>query len=71
MGRPKHIEHWDDERGLDHGIIVTLSWGWSFYENKHQGVMSFETITEAKDATKLRNLYRCNCRECSARKQPR
>lgn len=33
----KHIEHWDDERNLDHGIIVTLKYGWSFYENEHQG----------------------------------
>lgn len=68
MKLPKQIQHWDDERNLDHGIIVTLAWGWSFYDREHQGVMSFETITEAKEATKIKNIYPCHCEKCEAKK---
>lgn len=60
----KYIEHWDDERNLDHGIIVTLKYGWSFYDKSHQDVMSFETATEAREATKRKNIYPCNCEKC-------
>jgi hypothetical protein len=64
MKLPKHVEFWDDERNLDHGILVTLQYGWSFYEREHQGVMSFEAITEAREAIKLKNVYRCSCDAC-------
>lgn len=60
----KYIEHWDDERNLDHGIIVTLRHGWSFYEHGHQGVMGFETVSEAREATKRKNIYPCKCNRC-------
>lgn len=61
----KYVEHWDDERDLDHGIIVTLKYGWSFYANEHQGVMSFETFTEAREAVKRKNIYPCSCSRCT------
>lgn len=62
----RYIEHWDDERDIDHGIIVTLRYGWSFCEKEHQGVMSFETISEAREAVKRKNIYQCQCTKCSA-----
>ncbi len=64
MKLSKHVEFWHDERNLDHGIIVTLHYGWSFYEFEHQGVMSFETVTEAREAIKLKNVYKCTCAVC-------
>ena len=62
-----YVEHWDDERDLDHGIIVTLRYGWSFLEHEHQGVMSFETVTEAKEAVKRKNIFPCSCEQCNKR----
>jgi len=45
---PKHpiVEHWDDERSLGNGIIVTLRDGVYFYDDC--GVMGFDTSAEAK-----------------------
>jgi len=62
---PKHIEHWDDERHLGNGIIVTLHLGWSF-EQSHEGVRGFDTVTEAQAETRKKWLYRCpaDCDEC-------
>ena len=47
---PKHplVEHWDDERGIGNGIIVTLCPGHFFYDDC--GVMGFDTVREARDA---------------------
>lgn len=44
-GHPS-IEHWDDERGIGNGIIVTLRPGLFFYDDC--GVMGFDTVREAK-----------------------
>ena len=62
---PKHIEHWDDERDIGNGIIVTLHLGWSF-EQSHEGVRGFDTVTEAREGTRKKRLYRCDddCDEC-------
>ena len=62
---PEHIEHWDDERGMGNGIIVTLHLGWSF-EWTHEGVRGFDTVTEAREGTRKKRLYRCpdDCYEC-------
>ncbi|MBU7589984.1 MAG: hypothetical protein KAF42_12300 [Sphingopyxis terrae] len=48
--RPDHplAEHWDDERGIGNGIIVTLLPGHLFYDDC--GVMGFDTVREARDA---------------------
>lgn len=64
---PKHIEHFDDERSLGNGVIVTLALGWSFYHSEHLGVMGFDTVTEARQATRKKELYRCpaDCDECA------
>jgi len=64
MKLPKHVEHWDDESDLDHGIIVTLRYGYSFEHHQHSGVMGFDTARDARNAIKLENLWRCNCAEC-------
>jgi len=63
---PKHIECWDDERDIGNGIIVTLHLGWSF-EQSHEGVRGFDTVTEAREETRKKWLYRCDddCEECA------
>ena len=47
---PNHplVEHWDDERALGNGIIVTLRLGHVFYDDC--GVMGFDTVAEARTA---------------------
>ncbi len=64
MKLPKHVQFWDDERGDGNGIIVTLHYGWSFEHSQHTGVMGFDTLREARDAIKLKNVERCTCKEC-------
>ena len=60
------IEHWDDERASDGGIVVTLHYGWSFDPKPyHEGVRGFDTVREAKQATAIKNLSRCDCALCS------
>ncbi|HYW76262.1 MAG TPA: hypothetical protein VFA48_06510 [Gammaproteobacteria bacterium] len=65
MTRNKAIEHWDDERQIGNGIIVTLYFGWSFEPGEHQGVRGFDTVREAREATRLKALYRCRCQQCT------
>lgn len=45
---PSHplVEHWDDERSIGNGIIVTLRPGNYFYDDC--GVTSFDTEAEAR-----------------------
>ena len=40
------VEHWDDERDIGNGIIVTLIPGVHFYDDC--GVMGFDTVREAR-----------------------
>ena len=61
------IEDWSDERRVGNGIIVTLNWGWSFDPNIHEGVRGFDTVREAKTATRIKGLYRCQCYDCRER----
>ena len=44
------VEHWDDERAIGNGIIVTLRPGHFFYDDG--GVMGFDTVTEARSAVR-------------------
>lgn len=67
MKLPKHIEDWSDERASGNGIIVTLQWGYTFESGEHEGVRGFDTLAEAKEETKRKNVYRCNCRECASK----
>ena len=60
----KRVQHWDDERNQQNGIIVTLHYGWSFEPFEHQSVRGFDTVTEAKKAIKFKNLFSCHCEEC-------
>lgn len=47
---PKHplVAHWDDERDIGNGIIVTLHHGHFFYDDC--GVMGFDTVRVAHEA---------------------
>jgi len=63
---PDHVLHWDDERQNGDGIIVTLKYGRSFDPVWHEGVKGFDTIQEAKSATR-RDTYPCKCSECTNR----
>jgi hypothetical protein len=40
-----YVEHWDDERSIGNGILVTLKPGYFFYDDC--GVMGFDTHKEA------------------------
>lgn len=48
LAGPNHplVEHWDDERNVGNGIIVTLKPGYFFYDDC--GVKGFDTVKEAK-----------------------
>lgn len=70
MKTPKWVQHWDDERNLGHGIIVTLHYGWSFAANEHQGVQGFDTVTDARDGVKKENLFQCKCENCAPVGEP-
>ncbi len=58
--RKAEIEHWDDERELGNGILVTLRYLWSFEPQEHAGVRGFDTPTEARAA----RAYPCRCALC-------
>lgn len=49
---PDHplVEHWDDERAIGNGIIVTLRPGHFFYDDC--GVQGFDTQREASAAVR-------------------
>lgn len=64
----KYVEHWDDERDIGNGIIITLHYGYSFENAEHCGVMGFDTVTEAKARTRRKAIYLCDCNECKANK---
>jgi hypothetical protein len=61
---PKHIQFWDDERGIGNGIIVTLQWGFSFYAGEHLGVAGFDSLTEARAKTRRKDVFPCECDRC-------
>ncbi|UOK73933.1 hypothetical protein [Ancylobacter polymorphus] len=42
------VAHWDDERDIGNGIIVTLRPGYVFYDDC--GVMGFDTVRAAREA---------------------
>lgn len=73
MTLPKHIKHWDDERSLGHGIIVTLVTGLSFEWCSHEGVRSFETVAEARYESARKRVYECDpsCEECDFNREER
>lgn len=43
---PDIVEHWDDERSIGNGILVTLKPGHFFYDDC--GVQGFDTAAEAR-----------------------
>jgi hypothetical protein len=51
------IAYVDDERDLDHGIIVTLKDGWCFTDDPNCGVRGFDTLAEAKAGTARSQVY--------------
>jgi len=51
------IAHIDDERNLDHGIIVTLKDGWFFKVDPGCGTYGFDTVAEAKAGTAKSEVY--------------
>ena len=61
---PRWVECIDDERAIGNGVIVTLIYGWSFSDVQHQGVMSFHSLSEAREAVRKSNICRCVCDTC-------
>ena len=56
------IEHWDFDEPDSPGGIITLHYGWSFEHGCHEGVMGFDSRSEARAAVK--RAWPCSCREC-------
>lgn len=60
------MRHWDDERELGHGLIVTLVNGFAFYphtdETVAEHVKGFDSIKEAEAA--VRRAKSCTCARC-------
>ena len=63
---PKHplVAHWDDERDIGNGIIVTLRPGYFFYDDC--GVMGFDTVRAAREAARRRSATRSARSTCTA-----
>lgn len=65
----RKVLHWDDERNLDNGIIITTAYGWAFEphddERAAEHVHGFDTVGEAKEA--LRWARRCKCLRCTSK----
>jgi hypothetical protein len=57
------IDHWDDERNIGNGIIITIKGGykWSF-DDHGLHVRGYDTVREATD--ELRDVVPCNCEQC-------
>jgi hypothetical protein len=51
-----HVQHVDDERNLDHGIIVTLAKDWYYVADPDCGVRGFDTVREAEEGTRRINV---------------
>jgi hypothetical protein len=51
------IANVDDERDLDHGIIVMLKDGWCFKSDPGCGTRGFDTVAEAKAGTAKSEVY--------------
>lgn len=62
MKLPKSVEHWDDERNCDNGIIITVKSGYHWIDDHGLHVKGFDTVTEARKA--LRDIERCRCKLC-------
>jgi hypothetical protein len=62
------ILHWDDERNLGNGIIVTTKPGWAFRphddERVAEHVKGFDLVKEARSEMKW--VKRCQCSRCKA-----
>lgn len=48
-----YVEHVDDERNLEHGVIVTLKPGCTFRDDPGCGVRGFDTLSEALTGTSV------------------
>jgi len=69
MASHPKVLHWDDERDLGHGHIITTAYGWAFWphadERVAEHVRSFATVREAK--ARLRELRPCACLRCTSK----
>lgn len=53
-----HIDHIDDERNIDNGIIVTLKKPFCFAEDPGCGVRGFDSVAETRAGCALSKVYR-------------
>lgn len=57
------IDHWDDERHIGNGIIITLKSGYYWSHDSHGlHVMGFDTVQEAIE--NLPAIEKCDCSLC-------
>ncbi len=65
----KKAQYIDDERAIGNGIFVYLRYGFRFSEDMlvPSHVLSFDTMTEARQA--IKNAIPCDCSECQKHKK--
>lgn len=56
MKFPEYVAHVDDERAEGNSIIITLADGWFFADEPDCGVKGFDTMSEAREAVKRKNI---------------
>lgn len=59
---PAKVLHWDDERHLGNGYIITLKPGWRWEEWDTSHVRGFDTQAEIMDD--LKYVVKCDCQVC-------
>ncbi len=63
MKIPKSVQHWDDERNCDNGIIVTLKSGYRWFFDDHGlHVRGYDTPAEAR--AEFKDIRPCKCKLC-------
>lgn len=61
---PKWVWTWDDEREIGNPIMIGLHYGYSFEPDEHEGIRSFDTVSEARTGVQKKNVYPCDCNIC-------
>jgi hypothetical protein len=59
---PGKVLHWDDERRLGNGYIITLKPGWRWEQWDSSHTRGFDTQAEIRGA--LKDVVKCDCQEC-------
>ena len=67
MKLPTKVLHWDDEREMGNGLIISLKNGFAFRDNDSsnaQHVAGFDSVRDAR--REIAAAQRCSCAICKA-----